>query len=132
MHPLTSENFEDVDGLAALVSQLGSFGARRSGPLYALRSVNSWPASWPYECRTAPSCEVQTKDGWLAVPLKDARGRYAFAVKRCPVCHGKVAVAGIYSSTARLVLQHRLSHHGCPLQPAHFSGTPSKHPQALA
>lgn len=82
---------------------------------------------------TAPlACEVKTEAGWIAVSLKEARGRYGFEHKRCPSCHGRVVVAGTYNAEGCLILQHHRSHDGCPLQPARFKGVRSTHPQALA
>lgn len=80
----------------------------------------------------APTCEVRTDEGWLAVDLKEARGRYAMAVKRCPACHGPVNVAGTYTAATRLSMAHRRAHDGCPVNLSGFSGMASPHPQALA
>lgn len=83
---------------------------------------------------TAPSitCEVRTGDGWLAVDLREARGRYTTAPKRCPACHGAVVVAGTYTFGMKLSMSHRRSHDGCPHNLRGFSGEASAHPQALA
>lgn len=79
-----------------------------------------------------PTCEVRTNDGWLSVDLKEARGRYAMAVKRCPACHGPLNVSGSYVATTRLSLAHRRAHDGCPLNAGGFNGEASWHPQALS
>ena len=80
----------------------------------------------------ALTCEVRTDDGWLAVDLKEARGRHTMALKRCPACHGAVNVAGSYVATTRLSMAHRRAHRGCPMNIGGFGGEPSPHPQALA
>ena len=77
------------------------------------------------------TCEVKVDGAWHAASLAEARGLYAMALKRCPACHGQVMIAGTYTATSRLKIQHRQSHTGCPLKPWTYSGTPSPHPQAL-
>ena len=80
----------------------------------------------------APTCEVRTDGGWLAVDLREARGRHTMALKRCPACHGAVNIAGSYVATTRLSMAHRRAHRGCPMNVGGFSGEASPHPQALS
>jgi hypothetical protein len=78
------------------------------------------------------TCEVKIWGEWRAVSLDEAAARYTMAVKRCPGCHGRVAINGTYSGpNIRRSLYHRKGHSGCPLKPETYSGTPSPHPQAL-
>lgn len=77
------------------------------------------------------TCEVQAGGAWITVSLVDARTLHTMAPKRCPSCHGQVNIAGNYTPGGGYKLQHRRSHSGCPLTPAAYSGTPSKHPQAV-
>ena len=81
---------------------------------------------------SVPTCEVLTDSGWLAVGLREARGRYAMSTKRCPACHGAVNIAGSYVAITRLSMAHRRSHRGCRMNIGGFSGEASPHPQALA
>lgn len=77
------------------------------------------------------ACEVKVEGAWQAVTLTEARTVYGAASRRCPACHGQVNIAGNYTPGGGYKLQHRRSHPGCPLTPAAFSGTPSRHPQAM-
>ncbi|MCJ2126782.1 hypothetical protein [Methylobacterium sp. J-077] len=77
------------------------------------------------------TCEVEVDGAWSAVSLLDARSIYRMVPKRCPACHGQVIIAGNFTSGGSYKLQHRRSHPGCPLTPAAFTGTPSRHPQAI-
>lgn len=76
-------------------------------------------------------CEVKVDGAWRPATLVEARGLYTMAQKRCPACHGQVIVAGSYTGAGRLNLQHRRAHGGCQLKPETYTGTPSRHPQAL-
>lgn len=81
----------------------------------------------------AQTCEVKTDGFWRAVSLDEAATHYTMAVKRCPACHGRVALNGTYSGPNVLRrLYHRKAHSGCPLKPETYSGTLSPHPQALS
>jgi hypothetical protein len=77
------------------------------------------------------TCEVKVDGAWRSATLTEARGVYRLAQKRCPACHGQVIVAGTYTGTGHLKLQHRRAHAGCPLSAKGYTGTPSLHPQAL-
>lgn len=78
------------------------------------------------------TCEVKIEGAWLAVSLDEAAAHYTMAVKRCPACHGRVAISGTYSGpNVQRRVYHRKAHSGCPLKPEAYSGTPSPHPQAL-
>ena len=77
------------------------------------------------------TCEVKVEEAWHPATLAEARSLYTMAPKRCPACHGQVMIAGTYTGTGHLKLQHRRAHTGCPLKPATYTGTPSLHPQAL-
>ncbi|TXN77328.1 hypothetical protein FV234_23815 [Methylobacterium sp. WL8] len=79
----------------------------------------------------AKRCEVKVDGVWLAVRLIEAQGKYAKAEKRCPVCHGRVAVAGSYTSVVKRTLMHRRVHDSCPLISRAYRGTPSLHPEAV-
>jgi len=76
-------------------------------------------------------CEVKVGSAWHAVSLKEARLQHGDALKRCPNCHGRVTIAGIYSAQGLLTLSHRRSHDGCSLNPRHYQGVPSRHPEVL-
>lgn len=79
------------------------------------------------------TCEVKIGGAWIAVSLDEAAAQHIMAAKRCPACHGRVALNGTYSGPhVRRSLYHRKAHSGCPRKPDTFSGTPSLHPQALA
>jgi len=77
------------------------------------------------------TCEVKVDGVWNAVSLVEARTLYGMLPKRCPACHGQVNIAGNYTPGGGYKLQHRRSHSGCPVTSAAYSGTPSKHPQAM-
>ena len=78
------------------------------------------------------TCEVEIEGKWRQVSLTDAVGRYAIAVKRCPACHGRVSINGVYCGPGfNKTMMHRKAHSGCPLKPDTYCGTPSLHPQAL-
>ena len=78
------------------------------------------------------ACEVKIEGAWRAVSLDEAAAHYAMAVKRCPACHGQVAINGSYSGpNVRRSLYLRKAHSGCPLRPGEYNGQPSLHPQAL-
>lgn len=80
----------------------------------------------------AQICEVKIGGAWRAVSLDEAAAHHTLAIKRCPACHGRVAINGTYSGPNVLRrLYHRKSHSGCPLKPNAYSGQPSPHPQAL-
>ena len=76
-------------------------------------------------------CEVKIDGAWIVVSLIEAQGTHAKAEKRCPACHGRVAVAGSYTAVVKRTLTHRRVHDGCPLIPRAYSGTPSPHPEAV-
>lgn len=79
----------------------------------------------------ANRCEVKVDGAWLAVSLIEAQGTYGTAEKRCPSCHGRVAVAGSYAAVVKRTLMHRRVHDGCPLISRGYCGTPSLHPEAV-
>jgi hypothetical protein len=76
-------------------------------------------------------CEVKVDGAWLAVNLLEAQGQHATAEKRCPSCHGRVAVAGSYTAVVKRTLTHRRTHEGCPLIPRLYCGVSSPHPNAV-
>ena len=76
-------------------------------------------------------CEVKVGDAWLVVSLIEAQGTYGTAEKRCPLCYGRVAVAGSYTAVVKRTLTHRRVHDGCPLISRAYGGTPSLHPEAV-
>ncbi|TXN71582.1 hypothetical protein FV230_07865 [Methylobacterium sp. WL6] len=76
-------------------------------------------------------CEVKVDGAWMAVSLTEAAGTHAMAEKRCPACHGRVAITGSYAALVKRTLTHRRVHEGCPLIPRHFCGTASPHPEAV-
>ena len=78
------------------------------------------------------TCEVKVDGAWRPATLTEARGVYRVAPKRCPACHGQVMIAGSYTASGHLILEHRRTHTGCPLSSKGYSGTPSPHPQALS
>ena len=78
------------------------------------------------------TCEVKIGGDWRAVSLDEAVTQHIMAVKRCPACHGRVAINGTFSGpNVRRSLYHRKAHSGCPHQARAYSGKPSPHPQAL-
>ncbi|GJE51440.1 hypothetical protein GOFOIKOB_4499 [Methylobacterium tardum] len=78
------------------------------------------------------TCEVKIGGAWIAVSLDEAAALHIMAVKRCPACHGRVAVNGTYSGPKVLRrLYHRKAHNGCPLKADTYNGRLSPHPQAL-
>ena len=76
-------------------------------------------------------CEVKVGGAWLVVSLIEAQGTYGTAEKRCPACHGRVAVSGSYTALGKRVIVHRRNHDGCPLIFRAYCGTPSLHPEAV-
>lgn len=79
----------------------------------------------------AQTCEVKLEGAWRAVGLKDARLLPRDTLKRCPICHGRVVVMGVYNGNQHLTLSHRRSHDGCPLNPRHYAGVTTRHPEAV-
>jgi hypothetical protein len=77
------------------------------------------------------TCEVKIAGAWRAVSLDEAAAHHTMAVKRCPACHGRVAINGTYGPSVLRRLYHRKAHSGCPLKPDAYIGRPSPHPQAL-
>ncbi|GJE14963.1 hypothetical protein FOHLNKBM_6040 [Methylobacterium longum] len=77
------------------------------------------------------SCEVVVEGAWLTLGLDEARVLHRDALKRCPACHGRVTIQGVYSGQVSVNLSHRRIHDGCPLIPRHYKGVSSQHPQAL-
>ena len=83
--------------------------------------------------RDTQTCEVKIEGVWRAISLDEAAAHHTMSVKRCPACHGRVAINGTYSGPNVLRrLYHRRAHSGCPLKSETYSGTPSPHPQALS
>jgi hypothetical protein len=91
--------------------------------------------AWHLAGMTKPNphiCEVKVGSVWCAMSLDEAATHHVLAVKRCPACHGRVAINGTYNGPNVLRrLYHRKAHSGCPLKPETYSGTPSPHPQAM-
>ena len=83
---------------------------------------------------TTPSvltCEVMVEGAWRTFSLNEAKAIHGDAIKRCPACHGRVSIQGVYSAQGHLTLSHRRTHDGCPLILRHYKGEPKRHPQAL-
>ena len=76
-------------------------------------------------------CEAKVDGLWRPVTLAEALSAYRDAPRRCPACHGPVAVTGRYSSTRRATIVHRREYSGCPLKPKLFAGVATLHPDAL-
>jgi hypothetical protein len=76
-------------------------------------------------------CEVRSNCAWRSISLTVAHARYPSAIKRCPVCHGRVSIHVNSTAQGGLWLQHRRAHDGCRLMPARFTGEVTPHPQAL-
>jgi hypothetical protein len=76
-------------------------------------------------------CEIPVDGAWRQVSLAEAHARHSSAIKRCPVCHGRVSIHVNSTAQGSLWLQHRRAHEGCPLMPGRFAGEVSPHPQAL-
>lgn len=76
-------------------------------------------------------CEIRSNGVWRPISLAEANARYPSAIKRCPVCHGRVSIHVKSTAQGGLWLQHRRAHDGCPLMPAWFTGEVALHPQAL-
>jgi hypothetical protein len=79
----------------------------------------------------AVTCEAKVDGTWRPVSLAEARLLPSDVLKRCPMCHGRVTVAGVYSVQGHLTLSHRRSHDGCPLSPRHYRGVRTRHPDAI-
>ena len=47
------------------------------------------------------TCEVKIDGAWLVASLAEAGGTYRSALKRCPACHGPVAINGNYAGKIR-------------------------------
>ena len=80
---------------------------------------------------SALTCEVMVDGAWRTLSLDEAKALHRDALKRCPVCHGRVTVQGVYSAQGHSTLSHRRTHDGCSLIPRHYKGEPTRHPQAL-
>jgi hypothetical protein len=78
-----------------------------------------------------PECEIQIDGAWCQVSLAEAHARHSSAIKRCPVCHGRVSIHVNSTAQGGLWLQHCRAHDGCYLMPARFTGEVAPHPQAL-
>lgn len=78
------------------------------------------------------TCEVRIDGAWRPVGFAEAHARYSSAIKRCPVCHGRVAIHVNSIVQSGLWLQHCRAHDGCSLMPVRFTGEVTPHPQALA
>jgi hypothetical protein len=79
----------------------------------------------------AQTCEVKVEGAWRAVSLNEARLLPRDTLKRCPICHGRVTVMGVYSAQEHLTLSHRRSHDGCPSSPRPYAGVPKRHPETV-
>ncbi|WP_457105194.1 hypothetical protein [Methylobacterium sp. P5_C11] len=73
------------------------------------------------------SCEVNVDGVWNALGLKEAQLLHRNAIKRCPICHGRISLLGSYGLERHLSLSPRRAHPGCPLNPKHFSGVSTRH-----
>ena len=80
---------------------------------------------------TCDACEIRIDGAWRSVSVAIAHARFASAIKRCPVCRGRVSIHVNSTAQGGLWLQHRKAHDGCPLMPARFAGELRMHPQAL-
>jgi hypothetical protein len=40
----------------------------------------------------AAGCEIKIDGAWRPISLAQAHARYPSAIKRCPVCHGRVSI----------------------------------------
>jgi hypothetical protein len=79
----------------------------------------------------AQTCEAKVDGAWRAVSLNEARLLPRDTLERCPICHGRVTVMGVYSAQGHLTLSHRRSHDGCPSSQRHYRGVPKRHPEAV-
>ncbi|WP_267428576.1 hypothetical protein [Methylobacterium sp. GC_Met_2] len=77
------------------------------------------------------TCEIRIDGAWRPICLAEAHASYPSAIKRCPVCHGRVSIHVNSTAQGSLWLQHRRAHDGCPLMPPRFTGEVAPHPQAL-
>ena len=80
---------------------------------------------------SSTGCEIQIDGVWRPVSVTDAHARHPSAIKRCPVCQGRVSIHVNSTAQGGLWLQHRRAHDGCPLMPQRFTGEVMRHPQAL-
>jgi len=80
---------------------------------------------------TAQTCEAKIDGVWRSISIAEAKSVYVMALKRCPSCHGAVVLSGSYADNGTRQFSHRRVHTGCPWDPKRYSGTPSRHPQAL-
>lgn len=79
----------------------------------------------------ALTCEVMIDGAWRTVGLDEAKIQHRDAFKRCPICHGRVMIQGVYSAQGYSTLSHRHTHDGCPLIQRHYKGETKRHPQPL-
>jgi hypothetical protein len=77
------------------------------------------------------ACEVKVDGVWRAVGLGEARLMPRDTPKRCPFCHGRVTIMGVYSFQGHLTLSHHRSHDGCPSNVRQYRGVPQRHPEAV-
>ncbi|GLS59856.1 hypothetical protein GCM10007887_25290 [Methylobacterium haplocladii] len=82
--------------------------------------------------RVPITCEVQIDSEWRNMSAIEAHIAHRNASKRCPDCYGAMISLGSYMGARKATLQHRRGHDGCPRLPLRYSGTPTRHPEALA
>lgn len=79
----------------------------------------------------ASACQIKVGDEWENISLAAAKRAPEGSQLRCSACGGKVVVHGNYGIGSRFSLQHYRTHDGCPYFVKGYSGTPSRHPDAL-
>jgi hypothetical protein len=77
----------------------------------------------------AQTCEAKVDGAWRAVSLNEAHLLPRDTLRRCPICHGRVTILGVYSAQGHLTLSHRRAHDGCPLIAKRYLGVRKQHPE---
>lgn len=89
---------------------------------------------WHPSAMTTPdkdTCEVWIDGAWTPMPIAEAKLLHRNTDKRCPDCHGRVRVHGVYGPRQSIGMVHHRLHDGCPRIPRQYAGTPKPHPDPL-
>lgn len=78
------------------------------------------------------TCQIEVAGDWQTVTIAQAHNQHRSEPKRCCACHVSVYIFGTYTGKTRLGLMHRKGHEGCPFNTRGFSGTLTRHPDALS
>lgn len=78
-----------------------------------------------------PECEIRRGDEWVTITISEALRVSNDVDMRCIECHGRVIPMPTYKSGTPKHFEHRVLHRGCSTKRRTFSGTRSRHPEAL-